>query len=155
MEHGQIIKFFDTRYDMSPHIVIRYEEFYLLLSLSNFNRREDFITEIEEEYKKLNANILDLSIPEIIEYHIEMNDIEPKKIHSYDYGMVMKHKVTKDLYGAIVVGYYGRLQCFLIDYKTFKLSKPIEGSWEEQVNYISENFDYYFNINNLYLNIKE
>ena len=44
--------------------------------MSNFNRREDFLTEITEKYKELDANVLDLSIPEIIDCHIEMNDIE-------------------------------------------------------------------------------
>ena len=161
MEHGQIVKFYDIDRDIfddsnsAPHIVIRYGEYYLLLSMSNFNRREDFLTEITEKYKELDANVLDLSIPEIIDCHIEMNDIEPRKIHNYDYGMVIKHKITKKSYGMIVVRQDGELQCFLIDYKTFKLSKPIIGDWQEQMDYISENYDFYFYISNLHLNIKE
>ena len=100
MEHGQIVRF-DKDYDRCPYITIKYRGQYLFLSTQTLNRREDFVEFVKDKYEDTGVNILDLPILDIIKQYVEEYNKNGYDIDIYNYGMIVKHKITNKYYGVV------------------------------------------------------
>lgn len=159
MEHGRIVKFYKS-YDGAPYITIKYREKFLFLNISSFNRRDEFKTTINDEYKDLELNILDLSILEIVKQNIEEKDIEQTDIDEFEIGMIIKSKLSHNYYGVIAASYEENptdedIECLLVNLKTFKIERLPVDNWNNQMQYLKVNYKYVMNFKELKINIKE
>ena len=158
MEHGRLV-IFTNNYGNSPYITVRYEDYYLFLSMDNLNRREDFVAIVRDEYKTLNANVKDLMIAEIVDMHIEENDYECIEVGEYLSGMILKEKISGKYYSVIITHKRDAYDYYLIDLETFKLTKlrtEVNGKdSDEQFEYVKRNYyTYDFNFCDLNIRIK-
>ena len=156
MEHGRLIVFED-HFRYTPYIAVKHEGYYLFLSLDNLNRLEDFTLTINDEYDDYNMNVNSLMIPDIIENHIEEMDPERKSIEDYRSGMILRNRITEELYSMIIVRTFDEYLYYLIDLNTFELKdikKMIgEKDSDNQLRYVKDNY-YTYDFNFADLNIK-
>ena len=156
MEHGRLIVFED-HFRYTPYIAVKHEGYYLFLSLDNLNRLEDFTLTINDKYKDYNMNVNSLMIPDIIENHIEEMDPERKSIEDYRSGMILRNRITEELYSMIIVRTFDEYLYYLIDLNTFELKdikKMIgEKDSDNQLRYVKDNY-YTYDFNFADLNIK-
>ena len=154
MEHGQIVRF-DKDYDRCPYITIKYREHYLFLSTETLNRREDFVETVKDKYEDTGVNILDLPILDIIEQYVEDYDKNGYKIDIYNYGMIIRHKITNKYYGVVAARLdTEELNCYLIDLETFNIIDIPMDDWDSQMTYLKDNYIYMMNFSSLQLKVK-
>ena len=154
MEHGQIVKF-DKDYDRCPYITIKYRGQYLFLSTQTLNRRDDFVEFVKDKYEDTGVNILDLPILDIIEQYVEDYNKNGYKMNIYNYGMIVRHKITNKYYGVIAARFdTEELNCYLIDLETFNIIDMPMDDWDSQMTYLKDNYIYMMNFSSLQLKVK-
>ena len=154
MEHGQIVRF-DKDYDRCPYITIKYRGQYLFLSTETLNRREDFVEFVKDKYEDTGVNILDLPILDIIKQYVEDYNKNGYDINIYNYGMIVKHKITNKYYGVVAARFdTEEINCYLVNLETFNIIDiPIIG-FNNQMSYLEDNYSYVMNFSSLQLKIK-
>ena len=154
MEHGQIVRF-DKDYDRCPYITIKYRGQYLFLSTQTLNRREDFVEFVKDKYEDTGVNILDLPILDIIKQYVEEYNKNGYDIDIYNYGMIVKHKITNKYYGVVAARFNTEeINCYLVNLETFNIIDiPIIG-FNNQMNYLEDNYSYVMNFSSLQLKIR-
>ena len=154
MEHGQIVRF-NKDYDNCPYITIKYRGQYLFLSTQTLNRREDFVEFVKDKYEDTGVNILDLPILDIIEQYVEDYNKNGYKMNIYNYGMIVRHKITNKYYGVVAARFdTEELNCYLIDLETFNIIDIPMIDWDNQMTYLKDNYIYMMNFSSLQLKIK-
>ena len=154
MEHGQIIRL-DKDYDNCPQITIKYRGQYLFLSTQTLNRRDDFVEFVKDKYEDTGVNILDLPILDIIEQYVEDYNKNGYKIDIYNYGMIIRHKITNKYYGVVAARFDTQeLNCYLIDLETFNIIDIPMNDWDSQMAYLKDNYIYIMNFSSLQLKVK-
>ena len=140
MEHWQIIRF-DKDYDNCPYITIKYRGQYLFLSTQTLNRRDDFVEFVKDKYEDTGINILDLPILDIIEQYVEDYNKNGYKMDIYNYGMIIRHKITNKYYGAVAARFdTEKLNCYLIDLETFNIIDIPMNDWDSQMAYLKAKY---------------
>ena len=154
MEHGQIVRF-DKDYDRCPYITIKYRGQYLFLSTETLNRREDFVEFVKDKYEDTGVNILDLPILDIIKQYVEDYNKNGYDIDTYNYGMIVKHKITNEYYGVVAARFNTEeINCYLVNLETFNIIDiPIIG-FNNQMSYLEDNYSYAMNFSRLQLKIR-
>ena len=154
MEHGQIIRF-DKDYDKCPYITIKYRGQYLFLSTQTLNRREDFVEFIKDKYEDTGVNILDLPILDIIKQYVEDYNKNGYDIDTYNYGMIVKHKITNKYYGVVAARFNTEeINCYLVNLETFNIIDIPIIDFNNQMSYLEDNYSYVMNFSSLQLKIK-
>lgn len=157
MEHGQIVKFYGSLYE-TPYITIKYREKFLFLNINSLNRKNEFETTINDEYKDLKLNILDLPILEAVKQNTK--EKTTTDINKFIVGMIVKNNLTHNYYGVITVANYERnainedKECFLVNLKTFEIERVPADNWNNQIQYLKVNYKYVMNFKELEINIK-
>lgn len=166
MEHGRIIKVDDWGMGYSTYITVKYGDKYLWLNINDLNRREEFADSLNDKYKDLGVNILDLSVSDLMEFYIEENDKAP--LHEEDVpnyftkGVVLRSKNNGKLYIMIVAKNLeeNKHKYYMLDIETFELSPThLDAVWSADNTtarqFVIDNYDMYdFYFHNLKLRFK-
>ena len=73
----------------------------------------------------------------------------------YNYGMIVRHKITNKYYGVVAARFdTEELNCYLIDLETFNIIDIPMIDWDSQMTYLKDNYIYMMNFSSLQLKVK-